>query len=424
MPEMLATPAPFVFGGNFSDYVKEGRKFRRFSTLASLARAACNDKDDTPTRDDDIKTLYAAAREEDVGTVSRVDLPEVSISIVNLVDVARFIRQSMQLDGCSTSQGETEEETANDYDEWNAEEGEELEDLDVECAPTKPVLEIPRPVVYEGTFQDYKKGVAKFTRFKTLSRLSHQRICADVDVPQESMAEELKAAPLVPAASLPSMEMDDGCIDTGDCQQCSIIECPLLPGSTPCQLLALAIPPSMEAQGSVFTTLSNAIVTKLIASTMAGAKAAVKMAAAFDLPQQNRMPLMPDSKSDVLQESTSDTAKIDSVVKDVPSKSANRFQFAKEHLQILDSAVTKGVSFSAMPAMQKKGIMGAFHDDGSSWTVDNAVAVGSTWRRRTSRLSGSGSSWGGGGTVLEPICQGKFACDQPIKVVLCNVPGA
>jgi len=125
--------------------------------------------------DDEIKALYSAAREEDVGTVSRIDIPEGSISIVNLVDVARYIQKSMY--GIDTLEAEEEEEediTSDGYDEYELDEEDSSETLDVEsksdlsgnvsagaaAVQVKRDLEIPRPVVYSGPLRTTRRKQA------------------------------------------------------------------------------------------------------------------------------------------------------------------------------------------------------------------------------------------------------------------------
>ena len=51
--ERFPTPAPFVFGGSFSDYLCGGSKFRRFSTLVSLGDAVRSLDDSTNAMSED-----------------------------------------------------------------------------------------------------------------------------------------------------------------------------------------------------------------------------------------------------------------------------------------------------------------------------------------------------------------------------------
>lgn len=415
MLEMSLAPAPFVYGGSFSDYVKERHKFRRFSTLTSLARAMhdeCEDSgDDSPVREDEIKNSYVEARGEDIGTVSRIDIPEGSVSIVNLVDVARYI--SAQLYGETTPEAEdmlaNENEEYGDDEEVDEGEGDDVSDVGPEaevksCAMPKQseanyaqeMLEIPKPVVYEGTFQEYKKAATKFTRFRTLASFNQR--CSSEALQEAPPLEPLETAPL-----------------TGTI----IMEGVSPAGSIPCQLLAMAMPPSVQHGDSMYTTLSNAMVERMIASTMSGAKAAVKMAVSRcerEAPLARHSLAIEAKPCEMISIASTESSQNDEVIKSIPGKSPYRFRFEVDDLQDFKS-------FGIKASVQKGGSGSQFKDDGSNWIVEHSVA-GSNYRHRQP-FHNSGSGWGGGGgMLLEPICEGKFACDKHVKVTLPNGPAS
>lgn len=162
----------------------------------------------------------------------------------------------------------------------------------------------------------------------------------------------------------------------------------------------------------MYATLSDSMTRNMISSTMAGAKAAVKMAAAA----LDQMPSAEDTESSDVEESDPVDATRVEVTTKQPFESAYRFRFEEEDLQQIRHIGSKGSLPPAMPMSRKFGGGLKFKDDGSNWVVDHATSSGS--RKRSLTPKHSGSSWGGGSALLEPICQGKVTCDEPVKVVL------
>jgi len=475
--EMLPTPAPFVFGGSFSDYMKQGTKFQRFATLTSLAGASnginvpqavteekcveflgegpsCSvelafdfasdildgaftqlvqeDKDEAQHEEDDLEvlrqmaratlskaiqtgelsvalratssspepettpeptieslkdineqkagaqdvnSLYAAAREQGVGTVDHIEMPEGSLNIVNLVAVAQFIEKSWGL-----WSSETIDDMHAEAEECESDDEEEEEcqaDCESECsteASQRKTLDISSPVVYSGTFQDYKKGAAKFTRFQTLTRFS-QAACVQTPPPRD--CDYTDSATFKLLSSIVPDILSDIASQLEASRECHlVIEGSSLQGHVPCR-----IRPGMQMEGCVLTTESVAIVENMFSSTMAGAKRTAKMIMAGGVPEAMSSPC---------------------TFKDVhiPMKSEKN-KFSSGH---------------------------GLRDDGCSWDVDTSsvkapVAFVSSRRRSLSQRT-SGSSWGGAGSLLEPICQGKLLTDHDFKVRVPKLPGA
>jgi len=369
--EMLPIPAPFVFGGSFSDYQKQGSKFSRFETLRSFTRTSPNleDTDEQSERLEDVNSLYAQAREQGIGTFDHIEMPEGSVNIVNLADIARFIEKSWGLSSGDAVDDDVDEE------EWP--ELEELEEPD-----------IPRPVVYSGTFADYKKEGQKFTRFQTLTRFNS---AVSVETPH-AQKDVCSASFKLLSTIVPDILADI----TSQLETCRephvIIEASSSQVYVPCQFLALCTPPDTK-DGCVLTTLSDAIVEKMLRSTMAGAKRSVReIAATGSTPS-----------ADVAASESFESPTID--LKDVfiPTKSEwSKFSFGQA------------------------GAAQAQKDDGSNWAVDSSpmkgpiAFVGS--RRRSLSQRSSGSSWGAGGSFLEPICSGKASLGQAFKVTVPQLP--
>jgi hypothetical protein len=427
MLERLPAPAPFVFGGSFSDYLKGDSKFRRFSTLASLAKAAKHGDDGAPEREAEIQDLYAAARREDIGTVDHIETPEGAVNIVNLVDIARFIERSTMPGTCL---GDEDMEVADEDDVSDEEDVSGDEEMDVEevesvkeCAlihsadaflakevtAAKSIPRVEPPIVYSGTFQEYKNDESKFHRFTTLARFKNAA-CVNQVEGSTSLCDE----------TIQRDEMDQV---VADWPRRTIIECPVRSGYVPFQLLALAAPPGMQDAGSVFATMSDAFVQEKIGSTMAGAKATAKIAAALGTTMPPRMRSACASACDIKELS---------VISDAPKApfteslavSPYRFRFGDYDLNDFG---TRGFMPAVEPLSQKINIARKAKDDGSTWIVGHSFAAGSEMCgdakfKPGSKVHSSGSSWGGGGTLLEPICQGKVSLSQPVKVTLPNFP--
>jgi hypothetical protein len=370
MSGMLETPAPFVFGGSFTDYKKEGRKFRRFTTLSSLAKAASTvdtsdastvDTSDEPTRDEQIQQMYSEARQQGIGTVNRIDMPEGSVNIVNLVEVARYIQATLMPGNIVDEEEEEEEEE--EVDQEAEEEEEELVDEfgDIEDLPLAPPEEdeVSEPLEqYEFQLEDDEPLLAPLE-------------CEGV-------------------ASLPSDQ--ESVEESSNFSTHSFIESALLDGCVQCQLLALAMPPSMQNESSVYVTLSDGVVKKALRPTLAESQAAVKTIAA---PRE----LVPTSAiaSDLLPKSAH-----------IASKSPYRFRFMSDELGAIN---TMGLSSAKMLKVNHGS---KSKDDGSNWIVDHS-SIGSS-RRPGFRTSGS--SWGGGSAQLAPISQDKLRLDSLATVTV------
>jgi len=383
--EMLPTPAPFVFGGSFSDYLKEGNKFARFSTLTSLAQASINLETVGELAEDphDVNTLYAAAREQGIGTVDHIEMPEGSMNIVNLVDIARFIEQSWGL-----SSGDDDEQYA-EADECKPED-EEVDTIQAECpsdcstrSSTKDA-DIPRPVVYNGTFQEYMKEARKFTRFSTLSGFT-EKVC--VEAPLQSNASSASFELL--STRVPDI-LADIISQSEPTEPHQIIEGLSPEGHVSCQFLALCSPPSQQKGQCVLTTLSDAIVQRNINSTMAGAKRSMTMLAA---------------------------------------KACARIDASASHEDPMPSGTYADPQDVFIPIKQEWNKISSDRggkDDGSGWSMSSlprgpVAFVGS--RRRSFSQRSSGASWGAAGELLEPICQEKVSFDQSVKVTIPKLPG-
>lgn len=182
----------------------------------------------------------------------------------------------------------------------------------------------------------------------------------------------------------------------------------ILDGVTvPCQLLALASPPSLGEEKFVYATLSTSLVGRITRSTMSGAKAAAKRAAALGYTGE------PVASSKQGDEAREEMAPITATRLQSPFR---RFNFAEEDIR---DFVYEGLP-SASPA--KKFILGSkSKDDGSGWTVEYSAPSLGMRRYQTPRHSGS--SWGGGTALLQPICNGKLDVNKPVKLSLPR-PGA
>jgi len=404
--DMLETPAPFVFGGSFSDFKNEGLKFGRFSTLSSLAKAAnVAGASDEPTRDEQIQQMYSEAREQEIGTVNRIDIPEGSIKIVNLVEVARYIQATLMPESIADGEEEDEEEIEEEEEEEveDEEDMDEIDDADEEVprqvasediparacvgSLSKSELAIATPIVYSGSFQDFKKERAKFIRFSTLASFSKA-----VDKAARSQADTSASLRLKLTTDPMSLATSED-YKSEILRPQSFIESTLAAGSLSCQLLALAMPPSMNQDSSVYVTLSDRIVKKALCPTLAESRATVKKIVAKPAPE-----LVPAAAiaSDILPT----TAHI--------NKSPYRFRFMADELGAINT-----MGLSSAKVMQVNN--GKIRDDGSNWIVDHTSIGGSAHRHS---FRSSGSSWGGGGAQLAPICQDKLRLDSLATVTV------
>jgi len=407
---MFSSPAPFVYGGSFSDYVKEKRKFTRFASLARFSEILGSSSSDISTCDseeqpeNDIKTLYTEARAQDVGTVSTFNMPEYTMKVVNLVDIVRFIQQQR---GEDVDDREEDEACACEEDEGEGECASKEEGFEPRNSEVlrKDELEVPKPIVYSGTFEEYKQGAKKFTRFKTMQALS-TNLNGDGQAQGASEEAAPKALSLPVDASLTMPNILDATVEVDsameDKQRVILDLC-----SNPCQLVALARPPGCESDSSMYVTFSDAAVKTTTASTMVGAKAAMHMAMAAlddgaDLSDE-------ESSSDEEEEETEHCGF--ATASPSPVKSPYRFNFAVGQLEGIGSS--------------KMGVAFKFQDDGSNWLIDDSASQASHALLYKNRRVGhsSASSWGGGGMHLEPIAHGKVALDQAVKVSMPTLPG-
>lgn len=154
--------------------------------------------------------------------------------------------------------------------------------------------------------------------------------------------------------------------------------------------------------------LSDAIVKKMVGSTMAGAKAAVKMAATKGAPKSGVAQSQPAIDSDFVISSPLGTPSL-------LAKSAHRCRVGDE---AFPGVVSKGFQLSKKTSFDNQR-----KEDGSNWIVGGGMPASSVpfvvQRRRS--LCQTGSAWGGGGSLLEPISQGKVSLDEPIKMTLRKV---
>jgi len=409
--EALQIPALFVYGGTFADYVNEKRKFSRFSTLASLseATASCTseestcDEDEQGLRERELKHLYREARGQDVGTVRTIEMPEFTTKIVNLVDVARFIQQARG-DWASSEEElelEEEEEQCEEEEAYDEEDEHGIDNQSPSDVFSKDKLEAVKPIVYAGTFEDYKKDSRKFTRFRTMQACSsalHDTNSTDMSCSGNVASQEQRALPIDAACSVSStfdctIEVDSSMND----KRRVIMDSHIVNPFSPCQLIALATPPSSTADVSMYLTLSNVSLKTSRSLTMAGAKAAVKRAVA-DLDKV--------------------TSHQEEQLKSVPTReafeprvtcqqSAYRFKFAAHQLEAIESK-NAGAAF-------------IFKDDGSNWLVDHAPP-GSSYLHQRRRGHSSASAWGGGSATLEPIAHGKVSLTQDVSFTLPKLP--
>lgn len=369
----LASPAPFVYGGTFSDYVKERRKFTRFSTLATFSKVISRTSSEVSTHSeagDDIQKLYAEARAQDVGTVDAVELPECTMKTVNLVDIARFIQESRGETIGHQEEQDLEEEWENDEEE----EEDEQEEYSIDVERYEQQIEILSD-------DEMRALIAK----------------ADADL-------------LMPSFMDSTIEVDS----TMDDKQCMIVDSCFPDGCVPCQLVALATPPSSTSDPSMYMAFSDATVKTAVASTMAGAKAAAKMAVAELEPELDHTEntLFSHDEVEQVEAKASEFDVADSVLHSRTSKSTaslHRFKFASYDLEVI--------------AAGKHAFAPSRKDDGSNWVVDNS-RLGESYAclPRKRRSQGSASSWGGGGAFLEPIASGKVSLEKAVSVTLPKLP--
>jgi len=329
--------------------------------------------------------------EQGIGTVDHIEMPEGSLNIVNLVEVARFIEKSWGLSGSSDAVNDEDAE-AEEYESEDQEEGECQADCESGCstkASSTKELDAPRPIVYSGTFQDYKKGATKFTRFTTLTRLN-RAVRAQTPPAQNSAC---SASFKLLSTIVPDILSDIMSQIEATREHRVIVDGSTPQGHVPCQFLALSTPPSMQKEGCSLTTLSDAIVEKMIKSTMAGAKRAARMIVGRDAPE-----VVPSC---------------------TPSPCA-------EEVDVLN-VDPKRVYLPPKPHWHKFSFGHGSKDDACNWKVDTSSVKGPVAfvgsRRRSLSQRCSGSSWGGAGSLLEPICQGKLSLDQDFKVNLPALEG-
>lgn len=242
-------------------------------------------------------------------------------------------------------------------------------------AKVKVDLEVAHPVVYSGTFQDYKKESQKFCRFQTLAsftRAVRQNVC------------------------------ESGTRDAVPCEKlrCSIIDC-VLPsgGGVPCQLVALASPPSAQGNHAVYVTLSSTLFfsTAPKAPSGRGDVATAKMVVAAVTPNEGQV-----SSSCSPSRAGGTEASATAAAVALPGKSPHRFCFKVEDLRELGP---DGFVQSKLHT-----------DDSSGWRVDDTSAGAPRW------FSGLGQQRNRG-AALEPIPQGKIKLDAPAVVALPKIPG-
>lgn len=410
--EALPIPALFVYGGTFADYVKEKRKFSRFSTLASFSgattdcsseRSTC-DEDEQGQQESELRRLYRDARKQDIGTVRTIEMPEFTTKVVNLVDVVRFI-QMARGDWVSDEDG-AEEEEEQQCEEDDAYDEEEENVIDKQCLSnmfSKVELDVSKPIVYAGTFEDYKKDSRKFERFRTIQACS-SALCDTsstvMSCARQVDAEEKQASAIDAACSMSSTfeyatEVDSSMND----KEPLIFDSHISDPFTACQLVALATPPSLAAEMSMYMALSNVSLKTLSSSTMAGAKAAMKRVVA-DLDKVT---------SDQEEQSESLQAQVPFEQEIACRQNAYRFKFAAHQLEAIES--------------KNPGAALLFKDDGSNWLVDHALP-GSSYAHQRRRGHSSASSWGGGSTTLEPIAHGKVSLAHDVSFTLPKLPAA
>jgi len=442
--------------------MEHGQKFPRLKTVASLATVAeeslsaaeDSSEDEDEIDSEDVLEKIAEARERGVGTIDCIETPEGSISTLNLVELARFLEgRDMEDSGEEEDESECEAEGLEQYEatcERNRTDGTVAGDACVAGVRARSCLEVAKPVVYSGSFQDYRADSAKFFRFRTLSSFSrsvHQKadvaantgdssgcsqavsldtVAIDQDVLREeatlifegaspgnvpcqlfalskppNMKEHSSMYMALPAptqALSPAPAAANGLVAKS---KTDIFQGALRDGNVSCQLLALCKPPSMEGETCVFTTLSDASVKDILRWDTRGTEAMAKTAVAKASTESSRPKKV--KKNQVVSPNFAEAA----VIASPPSKSALRFHFGAAELQNLSSS-----KFSKLP---NGGFGHRAKDDGSNWTVDHSLSGKST--------SLFAPSWGGGGSLLEPICQGKFDSDQPVKVTVPKLPG-
>lgn len=411
--EGLSPPALFVYGGTFSDYVKEKRKFSRFSTLACFSEAAssCTSEGSTCNADElvllesEIMQLYGEARAKDIGTVRTIEMPECSTKIVNLVDVARFIQQSRADCDCV---GEGEDAEADEELPWEgdgacAEEHNPVMEQQQSKSDgfTKDTLEIQKPLVYAGTFEQYKKESSKFIRFRTMQAFS-SALCEtrqpDMSCTRINAAEEQPASAINATKTMPSMldctiEVDSSMND----KRQVIFDTHIMHPFSACQLVALATPPSLVSDVSMYMTLSDVSVRAACSLSVAEAKAAVRKAVA-DLGAGN-------DNSDQKEERAHAQVPASKLGLTCQQR-AYRFKFAADQLEAIGSKTAGGIF--------------TVKDDGSNWVVDH----GSSYAHQRRRGHSSASAWGGGSTTLEPIAHAKVSLSHNVSFTLPKLSAA
>jgi hypothetical protein len=305
-------------------------------------------------------------------------LPEGHVKIIDLVAIARFVggkpMQPQEEESEEEVQSESEESCELEESLPSEVSTEATKDADFDSSNyCKTDLEIPQPVVYSGTFQDYKKEVSKFRRFRTLASFTRAVQFDDGCKKPQSRIQDPAATSWKP----------------------NIIDCNLpskgASGVLPYQLVALAIPPSVQCKHAAgFVALSKALSFESVAARKRGAAVS-----------KVEVPIEPASRKTSALSGSAATTSASAVL----GQSPYRFHFPASTLQKL-----RPNAFA-----QTKLLKAHQMEETSSWRIDDASSSAPRWFSGRTQLHQ--------GAVLEPILKGKIALDAPAVVTLPKIPG-
>mmetsp|Transcript_14418 Transcript_14418/g.28459 ORF Transcript_14418/g.28459 Transcript_14418/m.28459 type:complete len:486 (-) Transcript_14418:97-1554(-) len=433
------------------------------------------EEEDLAIEESDAQRWYDEARACGVGTVTTLELPECTVSVVNLVDIARFMKCAAHssveqqcvddVGRCLAEDGEEENggcdcEAEEDSPAWNSN-SKSHKETDSEIHSCRDRLEEAKPVVYSGTFKDYKRDSMRFTRFSTISAFSKALVrgSAQLQGADSSSACTTTAATVAKAQALSA----DHVHATNSGGPMQIIDCPASMAPGYCQqLLGLAAPPGAAPNKSMYVAIP--------AAAVGGTLAAVASTTVASRVKATTNRVVPDCKSRLSRHQSTDKvgtaggrrhpsssreprSKAAAAAAARPRSGSEGPAAARTSQQqevtgirsgnascIRPSIETElGATVAAASTSRKKAAVlgGRKKDDGSSWIIDGPRCLAdvrplglqprraSSWGARTPSVEAAAADWPwtGGNVPLQPLVRGKIPLNSTLKVALPKLPG-
>jgi hypothetical protein len=292
----------------------------------------------------------AAARKNNIGTIQEFEFPEGSLKIIDLVEIARSL-------GLQTMQSCEDEYVMDEEEECDEEVEEEFFESDANTNARE-----------EETTLDHSCSAVR------------QNDC------------------------------ESGVSDAAPCEtKPTIIDCVLRSETgAPCQLVALATPPSALGGHPIYVALSDALFsfTAPKAPTAGVDAATAKIVVAATKARSGPVGSCCSTNADGATKASSHAV----VAGGLPGKSPYRFRFNSEHLQELGAGGFVQSKLSKSSKLHKA-------DDGSRWVVDDTFASAPRW------FTSLGQQRYQGAAVTEFTSEGKVKLDAGAVVALPKIPG-